>query len=170
MTVAQRNGIAKTPFSAWTRTNPRLHSYATGLAIYDFDWIVRKRWVEIGDQRRHDLQYVMCIEEKRGGERLMDSFQRDSIYILNQILTSVTTTLTEPTTFNVVSPTTREPLMVRYFGYHILRFEKSGPLDSEWIMWDGKAISLSQLERLLLFDLSPMTRQPYCDPLNSRDT
>jgi len=58
---------------------------------------------------------------------------------------------------------------LRYFGYHLLQFEKTSPLDSTWIKWNRQPITEEQLTDLLAFELNPFDpSRPMMELLRDR--
>jgi hypothetical protein len=160
VTAPQRNGIAKCDFSNWLRSHPLLDPQVAGLSITDTDWVVHQFRIHTQHGRSKELQNMMFIEEKSFGSDIgKQSPQRDTISLLAQLLKNRTNPK-QPSRFKVQSVMTGKLISLRFFGWHLLQFSHAGPLDSEWIKWDWKPITLEMLVKLLRFELSPITLAP----------
>jgi len=75
----------ETSFGRWIRDNPRLDS-RDGLVVYDVDYIVHKyKTVERPGKLSREFQLMMLVEVKTRNSDVTEE-QRDTLYILNQII------------------------------------------------------------------------------------
>lgn len=112
-----------TNFSNWIRAQPINHS------ITDIDFVV------------HDYidNTIITMEEKCYGAK-SNKAQMDTHYVLYQMLRKAS---------GMTVRTLRGERPVIYRGHHIVSFEKTSPLDSEWISIDGKRYSADTLYNLI---------------------
>ena len=158
MTQQRRDDEHKSEFSKWLRDNKRLDSIHAGLSIIDFDWIIHQYKVRTQHGVERQIQNMMCVEEKRYGKDVSES-QRDTLIIIRQILMAGAP-MKRPKVYRVWSTMGNKYVDVRYFGYHLLQFSGYGPTDSKTIEWDRNKITVEQLEKILRFELSPITLRP----------
>lgn len=149
-------------FSAWLRAHPMLCS-GDGYTFYDQDFIAHKYKTALG----REFQCLMFVEVKRLGDELTPQ-QRDSIYMVDQILRNRRTTPTSIprrqcglAPLRVYSALNRREVEARAWGYHVLRIDGATPDVSSTITWDKKNIDCGTLVSLLRFDLDPDTLLPF---------
>jgi hypothetical protein len=158
---------AETGFGRWMRANRHLDS-SNGIVRTDTDHTVLR--FKTHDQWR-TFQLLMDIEVKEHGA-LPREDQRDILLFKHQLMSGfginrngAKTRLTR----KLFSYKTRRWVRVRYLGFHLLRFQKTSPLDSEWIEWDHKQITEEQLVQILALDLDPFNpARPMYDLLRDR--
>ena len=156
MTTHRRDGKEQTPFAQWVRGNRRLDSKRCGLSWMDIDWIWHRYLSPIDRLGQRTVNHIMLIEEKGHGADLSFA-ERDTMWILHQAMLYADKC-------SLKFRTARgDKLAVRFWGYHKLRYDGVDLLDSGVILWDKEAITLRQLEAVLLFDLSPRTLEPRSD-------
>jgi len=122
-----------TEFSKWIRKHPRLDSIKFGLSINDLDYIIHK-------YNDHKYIKIQLIEEKRFDAKQKFS-QRDSHNIMHQAFKIANGSMIS---------TGRGDKILKYFGYHIITFERSNPEDGK-IYLNDKIISKNNLIRFLKF-------------------
>ena len=152
----------ETAFGRWIRNHPRLDS-GDGFAFVDQDYWCHQ--FKTHSQGR-DFQLIMGIEIKTRQGSLSAS-QRDTLYIVNQLMRNRRETPTKKLKFQsgsaslkVHSIVANRSVNVKCFGIHLLQFSGMGPSDSDWMKWDGDMINEDQLVQLLRFDLDPDTLNP----------
>lgn len=166
---------AETSFGRWIRGNKHLKS-ENGFAVYDIDFLVHK----FKTHRGRDKQMLMIVEVKTRNSNMTDA-QRDSMYILNQIIETrrdnqstkknrKSTNHPHKTT-NVsneyYSAVSKRFVQILSFGVFKLVFSGLGPEDSESIRWNDKEIDLQTLEKLLAFDIDPVNFKPIEEYIRS---
>lgn len=138
----------ETAFSKWVRDNDALDAAAVGLSIQNIDWVVHRfKTPENG----RSCQHIMLIEEKRNGAS-MNNAQNDTLRKLDALIRK------DPV--RLCDTARNQRCRMRYHGLHLLAFSGRGPEDSEQIHWDGKLITLLELEMLLRFEIDTRTLQP----------
>jgi hypothetical protein len=148
MLVQYHKGI-DTAFSQWIRANKKLDSIQAGLSIQNIDWLIHQYKAVEDKNGPRTLNNLMLLEEKAWGAR--PSFaQDDTLLVFDRMLKRVCKVLNKR----------NRAVIARYYGFHVLTFSKGGPLDSDNILWDQKAITVEQLEDLLLFNLHPESLLP----------
>lgn len=90
--------------------------------------------------------------------------QRDTLFLVNQVLRKSSVVNGRRRYVKCSSPTVGETRYVRLFGVHVLRLSGEDPASSDQIVWDNTIISESMLVELLRFDRDPDT------PLRPLDT
>lgn len=131
----KRRDDCDTPFGAWLRHHPALRS------CYGYD-------AENQDYWWHDYRagYLMLLEEKRFNAP--QSFaQRDTFSVVDQLLRFA---CSHPDC-NVKREIENRPTKIRYFGSHLIQFERNSPEDGG-IRIDGIPISAKAFLRFLQFD------------------
>lgn len=170
----------ETSFGRWVRENKELDS-TKGIVIYDVDYIVHRYKRIVNGIYRRDFQLIMLVEVKTRMSPV-DENQRDTLYILNQIIENrkVNNRMMETgrrhnnkhrTSFGphkVWSSKNKRWVYVRSFGVFTLRFSGLGPADSDSILWNKREIDASTLEKLLLFEIDPDNFLPMDEVLRNR--
>lgn len=152
MTRERRHGADHSPFGEWMRTNPALDSRTNGLTVVDIDWCVH----QYATHGSRAVQNFMFIEEKRYAE-IVRPHQMDTIKTINRFFVpSGRAALSR----RVESHMARGAVLVRFWGFHLLEFEKSGPEDSKWIRWNRAEVLPTMLEELLTFRRNPRSLEP----------
>lgn len=148
MTTQRRDNQHRSGFLEWVRGVPDLDSREAGLCAMDIDVI----WHQWRDSRDNNglrrINHLMVIEEKSFGADLTFS-QRDTMWITHQLLVNNPAMQVR----NVRGQT----VWVKHWGYCKLRYSGARPDDSEWIEWNRRRVTMSQLIRILRFDLRPDT-------------
>lgn len=133
-----------------------------GLSITDADYVVH-RFKTYGSR---EFQCIMMIEVKTFTRKLPDA-QRDTLYILHQLMRNRRDTPTKETLHQSGTTITKahsfilgRDVNVRSFGTFVLTFSESGPEDSDEIFWNKERITEETLVSLLRFELDPETRRP----------
>jgi hypothetical protein len=161
----------ETSFGRWIRENPRLDSQKEHIVVYDLDYVVHKFRTHYG----RTIQLIMMLEVKTRNSDMTEA-QRDTMYLLSQLTENrrrnkeinskpdkwVTNTPHSGSfgSFNAYSPLAKRFVDVKSFGLFKLQFSHLGPDDSEFIGWNGKPIDNETLERLIRFDIDPVTFKP----------
>jgi len=155
--------VAETGFSQWIRSRKDLDS-RDGHVVADMDYLVHRYRTELG----RDFQCLMLLEVKTRGAEPSPS-QKDTLLIFDQLFKNRRGTPTKDAPFQAIGATTtvvsalnRKRVTLKAFGCFVVQFEKTGPLDSEWIKWGPRreVISVDQLAGLLRFDIDPDTLRP----------
>jgi hypothetical protein len=157
---------AETAFNRWMRGHPDLDS-RTGIIRTDTDHIIL-RYKTALDGRSYQL--IMIVEVKEFGAS-PDPWQIDILSFLRQIAESKGRNLKgAPTTRSrrVFSKRNQVYVRLRFYGVHLLQFEKTGPLDSDWIKWNGRQITTDQLVDLLAMNIRPDNFKPMIEFLRDR--
>jgi hypothetical protein len=143
------NHTAESAFQRWQRENPKLDS-REGHVVSDFDFTIhRYRTPMLG----RSLQCVMFLEVKTRMAKV-DGSQAKTLNIMRQIVQNQGK-LGKPMQ---LSDGHGGPIrQVRCFGGFELRLSSTSPEDSEWMEWNRKRITVEQLEKLLRFDIDPIT-------------
>jgi hypothetical protein len=136
-------------FSDWLLCNQRLDAETYGLSIMDIDWIVHRCKVASDKNGERTVQHLMILEVKCCDASLQFA-QSDTKNALHGLFKKR------------IRHRSRKNRIIIYCGYHVLTFSGYGPLDSKSIRWDGKEITVDQLEKLIRFELDANT-------LRSRD-
>lgn len=139
------------------RAQPELDS-ARGIVRTDTDHTVLR--YKTHDQGR-DFQLLIDVETKEYGA-LPRPDQKDILSFKHQLMSTTGRNINggkTRITRKLFSEMNQRSVRVRYLGYHLLRFEKTSPEDSEWIEWDHKRVSEEQLVELLALNLDPYNLQ-----------
>jgi hypothetical protein len=154
MTTQRRDGCIETSFARWTRTNAALDSRKEGVAVLDVDRIwhrYRSRADKLGERK---LLHAMLIEEKSNMAKLTFD-QLETLWCINQ----------EPKKLKewpAITPR-GEKVIFRWWGCFYLQYSGGEITVSDEIYWGNfytlkkRRITLQKLERILLFDLDPVT-------------
>lgn len=171
MTARWRAPTPEPPFNAWVRGHPELDSKRHHVVVTDTDmWVHRfgRKWKGV---TYRDVQCIMFVEIKTHGADLNDG-QRDTLHFANQLLRTEKWTTQrvngryapghQPNTARVRawSHLSKQWVEMRSYGAHKLRLAGTDPLDSSWISWDDKPITIADLLKLLRFDLHPDSLNP----------
>jgi len=168
----------ETHFGRWIRNNARLDSVDQGLCFYDIDYVVHKYKSFDVNGSKKSAELIMLVEVKTRDSTLHQA-QRDTLYILNQIIenrrsnrhsSAKTQNNRHRQSFGplrVYSHMKKESVNVLSFGLFTLRFSHTSPVDSDWIKWNDKEITATQLEELLRFDINPITFKPMKEYLRN---
>lgn len=158
MTQQMRNGQHRSAFSKWLRETPELDPQkGSGLSIIDIDWCIHQFRDVVDSGGSREVQNMMFVEEKTHGAECSPP-QRDTLHAAAQLIHSHVSR--QPHRTVIKSQMTGQKVLLRNWGFHLLRFSHSGPMDSVWIEWDRKRITLKQLIEILRFELSPLTLNP----------
>lgn len=130
----QRNDDKSTEFGLWLRQQPELDSRRFGFDAENLDYI----WHDYVNGR------LMLIEEKRHGAQLSFA-QRDTHSIIDQAMSFAC----EWGVFDRLK--SDRPREIRYYGYHVIRFEHTSPEDG-WVEIDGERTTADDLKRFLRFE------------------
>lgn len=144
----QRDDDKSTEFGLWLREQPELDSRRFTFDAENLDYI----WHDYANGK------IMLIEEKRYGAQPSYA-QQDTHGIVDQALTFAC----EWGLFKRLNP--RRPREIQYYGYHVIRFERTSPEDG-WIEVDGVRVTPEQLTRFLRFE----GLQPIDQRQQARDT
>lgn len=157
MTRIQRDGKPQSPFSEWIRSEPDLDSRKSGVSVMDIDWIWHQYRIKEDKIGKRTINHIMLIEEKPNGKDLEFS-QRDTMFLMDQLFKYI------DKINNLKWRTVRgEKVSVRYWGYFALRYEGLSLPDATWIKWNKRLIDLDILKKILLFEISPKTLEPYSE-------
>lgn len=146
---------AQTAFGRWMRDNRKFDSADPGIIRTDTDhFILRHKTPANGKEQ----QLLMLVEVKERGAD-PDEAQTDLLKMVHRLCTRRGKNMHGASTctpIKVFSDFHKREVQVRFYGYHLLQFEKTGPLDSQWIKWDRKPIDIQTLEEIILFERHPM--------------
>lgn len=171
MTTKRRDGADPNGFSVWIRSNPRLDSVLKGLGVTDQDyWIHRYMPRSRRGKAELVLDCLMMLEVKTFNAEPSYS-QRDTFSVVDGVLRRWTKDKRgrlRRYTFIIPDHRPGRPpnakRHVKGFGVHYLQLSGASPADSEIIRWDGKQISKTMLEELLLFERNPENPGSAMDP------
>ncbi len=163
MTTPRRDGTQQTEFGRWMYKNPRIDSIKAALSITDIDWIVHqyKDCTDAGGERL--IQNLLFIEVKTFCKEPPFA-QLDTLRVVNKIMVRNWQNY-RPAVHRIWHNGKR--VTVRNYGFHLLTFSQTNPLDSEHMWWDKKDITAKTLELILRFEVSPKTLRPR-DPSERR--
>jgi hypothetical protein len=122
-----------------------------------------------------ETQFVMMVETKTHNA-VMSPCQRDSLGLFWQVMrnrkpsVNGAYTVIDHRPVDAYSTMRGRRVPLRMLGGHILQLSGTDPENSETMLWDGKPITVAQLEGLLVFDIDP--DHPHGDPaewLRTRD-
>ena len=139
------------PWQRWIRNNPRLDSIRRGLSIQDIDMWIHQYKTFVDHVGTREVNNLMLVEVKENNG-LSDYAQRDTLLIADQLLRT-------GNQYRRIRDASGRFRKVRCWGMHTLRFSSSSPEVSDLITWDDKAIDLTMLEDLLVFQRDPDTLQ-----------
>src|SRR5258706_6318684 len=136
-----RRDAGDTPFGACLRNHPALQSHF-GFDAQNVDYI----W--------HDFKrgYMMLLEEKRFNAT-SDYAQQDTHSIIDQALRFA---FNSPDFF-VTRKNPMRPTSIKYFGYHLVQFERNTPDDGR-IRIDGASVTKDEFLSFLRFEWMPSIR------------
>lgn len=135
------------------RNHPDLDS-SNGIVRTDTDHTILRFKTH---RQGRDFQLLMDIEVKEFGAISRED-QRDILAFNHQLKSATGRNINGAktrTTRNLFSVLNNRIVRVRYLGWHLLRFEKSSPNDSDWMEWDHKRITKDQLVSILSMDVDP---------------
>jgi hypothetical protein len=144
---------AETDFGHWMRKNKLLDS-CQGIVRTDTDHTIVCYKVH---KQGRKFQLIMDLETKEFGAK-PTICQQDIISFKTQLALSKGKNLNGATTYTthkLRSELQQCRINARYYGFHVLQFEKTSPDNSEWIKWDYKPISSLTLTDLLRFERHP---------------
>ena len=141
-----------TEFSRWLRLQEELDSIREGLDIENLDYIIHK-------YNNRNICKFMLIEEKRFMKDLPFT-QRDTFSILDSVLRRLD---------GVIVSTARGDKLFKYFGFHLIQFEKTCPDDGR-IFLDKREISKHDLIRFLRFEAPDNWYVSYFDKIITTNT
>ena len=148
-----------TPFGNWIRNHQELRS-SLGFDFQDFDHVLPNDYFDDEEHKvyiNHQFLHgqIMLLEEKRyRAPRTMS--QRDTFGILNQWCRA-------SSGMEVTREIEGRPNRVQYWGYYVIQFEKTSPVDGKiWI--NGKEASQRDLLELLKFNKRIVNRYKTEDP------
>jgi len=148
-----KRSTAESGFGRWMRNNSELDSGA-GIVRTDTDHTILR--YKTHDQGR-DFQLIMDVEVKEHGSE-PDQCQIDICNFKHQLAIKWLKNMHGSKTIythKLKSAMSGRLVRVRYFGFHLLQFEKTNPSDSTWIKWDRRVINTRQLISLLTFETHP---------------
>lgn len=152
MTAPRRDG-SEEAWNAWIRMNARLDSRKIGLSIQNPDLLVHRYMVTRDRVGTRELQHIMWVEVKAFGAEVPYA-QQDTLALVHELLRT-------PKAGRILHlPGWQTPRRVRAWGVHILRLSGADPGSSDWMLWDGKTITSTDLEDLLLFERDPYSLAP----------
>lgn len=152
---ANGNPDNEPPFNRWVRSHPRLDSIGTALSVTDSDlWIhqYKDRPDRCGTRR---LNNIMLIESKTFSADLRYP-QHETLAIVGQLLKKACAR----GRYQRIKTPKSEIREVRFFGVHLVQFDRTSPEDSDLILWDRKKIDTETLIKLLRFELDPDKLRP----------
>lgn len=121
----------------WTRSVPELDS-RLGFNDSDVDFV----W-----HRYKGLPYhAMMLIEQKTYRKPMENNQRETLGFLGRMLHAYKT--------RRMLSMRNQSVEVRYFGYHLLEFERESPDDGR-IWWNGQEITKQQLVQIMRFEIDP---------------
>lgn len=168
MTREYRNKF-EAPFNAWVRDNPKLSSAkpprGAGLSIMDIDFVVHKYRVwesATGEILRRQLMLMVELKTQDGQ---LPEHQRDTLHVVNQGMLCSDGEYLE---LRAARSRPAGEYRMYYYGLHLLELSGTAPLDSDSIRWDGREISVEQLEDLLAFVIDPRPG-PFGRPIEQRN-
>ena len=145
---------AETGFGRWMRNLPALDSIQ-GIVRTDLDHCILRYKTTI---QGRDFQLLMIVEVKEYGAQ-PDKSQIDILSFIRQMIEDKGTNMHgAPTvrTHNLISKMRdNRKVSVRFWGVHLLQFEKTNPDDSSWIKWNRKLISKHDLVAVLAMERRP---------------
>ena len=156
MTAPQRNGVPKSDFWNWVRNNQNLDSRKHGLSITDVDVCIHQYKRNADAVGERDINSVMFLEEKTFC-RERPFAQKDTMTVVQQVLEQPLRG-EQPARYTVKNERGKD-VMALYYGWHVIQFSETYPDNSAGIWWDGKPIEVPELEEVLRFDRSPITRR-----------
>lgn len=163
MTTIRRRPETDTPFGSWIRNHPQLDSIRERLSVTDSDWWIHQYRARTAKAGSKMLDNVMLVEVKTH-EADVRFAQRDTLFLVNQMLRKSSVVNGRRRYVKCVSPTVGETRYVRLFGVHVLTFSGNTPVDSDRIVWDSTVIDEQILVELLCFKRDPDS------PLRQLDT
>lgn len=149
----RRQSTMETGFGRWMRNHPAL-DVTEGIVRTDTDHVILRYKTYPGGR---DFQLLMLLEVKENGAYPAKN-QKDIFSFVNQITIKKGRQINGASTcytWKLWSHQNGRYVNVRYFGYHLLQFEKTSPLDSKWIKWNGKNIDEGTLVALLAMERVP---------------
>jgi hypothetical protein len=154
---SQRGYISslRSAFSEWLRSVPGLDSRKAALYITDLDWIIHNYATTEDRNGPRRFQNLMIIEEKSNGAVVRPE-QQDTLQAIDQALRPLSRREEGKASVSRITALDGSSTKLSYYGLHYLTFTGRGPLDGK-IQWDGKEITVDQLERLIRFDLHPFS-------------
>lgn len=160
---------AETAFERWMRNHDELDSRAIGLVRFDCDLLLHRYLTPTDKKGTRDLQCLMFVEVKTHGADVSPA-QHDTLIMFDQVLKNRRPNMHRGkkglhAKGHVPPAKVRSLLLKRdvalwMFGGHLLQFSGEAPEDSEWIMWDRRAIKVPQLIALLRFEVDPYDLRP----------
>lgn len=148
-----RQSTAETAFGRWMRNHIALDS-VDGIVRTDLDHIVLRYKTSLDGR---DFQLLMLIEVKEFGAH-PDPAQTDCLSFIRQMAERRQRNRHGANGFSSVKLRSRmlnRPVNVRFYGVHLLQFERTNPHDSSWIKWDGKIISPEELVGVIALERRP---------------
>lgn len=148
-----QQSTAESGFGRWMRNHPSLDS-KQGIVRTDTDHTILR--FKTSTQGR-EFQLLMDLEVKEFGscpdpaQLDVQAFKHQFIMQKGKNCHGAPTVLTR----KVKSRVSGRIVAVRYLGWHLLQFERTSPTDSQWIKWNHREISVSQLLGLLAMELDP---------------
>jgi|SRR5579859_503912 len=152
-TTPRRDG-GDTPGGDWIRRQPELSSNR-GYDLEDIDYVHTRMYY--WHQYLHGE--LMIIEEKQFN-RDATKAQKDTFGIVNQALTN---SFADPK-FRVKRKFPGRTNTYTYFGYHLVQYEKTSPLDGE-IRIDYTVVTPQEYLLFLQFDRAFLAERLHFDPL-----
>lgn len=143
----------ETDFFRWMRDHPELLSDKHGIVRTDMDCIIL-RYKTHRQGRKFQLMIILEIKDFGAAP---DDAQRDILNFLNQMAMKTSRNIHGAITYCIYKLKTffsSEKVRVKYLGYHLLQFERTGPTNG-WIKWDRHLITEETLVDLLAMNLHP---------------
>jgi hypothetical protein len=162
MTTPRRDDKQE-PWAAWVQENPRLHSVRDGLCCTNSDLWVHRYATKPDKVGTRELQHLMLIEVNTFGAVMDERSQGDTYHLIDQVMRR-----DRGKRGRYYKRRTGEKRWVRCWGVHYIRMSGDTPPNSEWLTWDGKEVTVLQLEELLRFERDPDTLKPRSDRRHHR--
>jgi len=144
---------AESGFSRWMRNERSLDS-KQGIVVTDLDYIVLR--YETHPQGR-EFQLMMFVEVKEFGS-MLTKCQRDILSLFQQLTVSKTKNIHGSRGIRpkkIHSKMKNSFINLKFFGIHLLQFEQTNPMDSEWIKWNNRKVGVEKLIEILNMKVHP---------------
>lgn len=160
---------AESAFERWMRNEPALDSREAGIVRFDCDVLVHKYKVEIDKKSSRALQCLMFVEVKTYNADL-DLPQQDTLSLMAQALRNRRRNKHHKKRGRHCED--HDPLALAFswlkghavrlkmFGGHLLQLSGADPIMSDYMWWDHKPITRTQLVALLRMELDPDSLLP----------
>lgn len=162
---------AETGFGRWMRHHPELQPSTAHIVRTDTDHSILRYMTYVQGVKTREFQLIMDVEVKEWGKE-PDRAQADILNFKHQLVINKSRNrygAKTDNTYQLRSSAAGRKVKVRYLGFHLLQFEKTSPIDSRWIKWDRKEITVETLVGLLALNLHPdKPHLPMADFLRDR--